>query len=334
MTLRNLITDIPGLRVGQAGDAKLGSGVTAIVFDAAVVASVDVRGGGPGTRETALLDPAQTVEGIDAIVLSGGSAFGLDAASGVQAWLREQGRGFQVRDARVPIVPGAILFDLLSGGNKDWGRYPPYRELGYEAAKAAKAAGADVALGSVGAGLGATTVNLKGGIGSASGRTRDGLLVGAIVAANAAGSVTVGDGPHFWAAPFEQNKEFGGRGWPPAFSGDALSFRSKGAPGANTTLAVVATDAKLTKAQAKRLAVMAQSGLSRAIYPVHTPLDGDIVFAAAMGQTPLPDPVYSLSELGMLAANVLARAIARGVYEATALPFPGALPSWKDKFGH
>ena len=216
MALRNLITDIPGLRVGHAGDAKLGSGVTAIVFDAAVVASVDVRGGGPGTRETALLDPAQTVEGIDAIVLSGGSAFGLDAASGVQAWLREQGRGFQVRDARVPIVPGAILFDLLSGGDKDWGRYPPYRELGYEAAKSA---GADFALGSVGAGLGATTVNLKGGIGSASAHTRDGLLVGAIVAVNAAGSVTVGDGPHFWAAPFEQNKEFGGRGWPPSFSG-------------------------------------------------------------------------------------------------------------------
>jgi L-aminopeptidase/D-esterase-like protein len=314
MTLRNLITDIPGLRVGHAGDAKLGSGVTAIVFDAAVVASVDVRGGGPGTRETALLDPAQTVEGIDAIALSGGSAFGLDAASGVQAWLREQGRGFQVREARVPIVPGAILFDLLSGGDKAWGRYPPYRELGYEAAKIA---GAEFALGSVGAGLGATTFNLKGGIGSASAQTRDGLLVGAIVAANAAGSMTVGEGPHFWAAPFEQNKEFGGRGWPQAFSAGA----------------VVATDAKLSKAQAKRLAVMAESGLSRAIYPVHTPLDGDVVFAAAMGAKPLPDPVYSLSELGMLAANVLARAISRAVYQASALPFAGSLPSWQDKFG-
>ena len=329
MTLRNLITDIPGLRVGQAGDAKLGSGATVVVFDAAVVASVDVRGGGPGTRETALLDPAQTVEGIDAIVLSGGSAFGLDAASGVQAWLREHGRGFAVREARVPIVPGAILFDLLSGGDKNWGRYPPYRELGYEAAKVA---GADFALGSAGAGLGATTFGLKGGIGSASAQTRDGLTVAAIVAANAAGSVTIGDGPHFWAAPFEQNKEFGGRGWPAAFAGEALSFRSKGAPRENTTLAVVATDARLTKAQCKRLAVMAQSGLSRAIYPVHTPLDGDVVFAAAMGTKPLPDPVYSLSELGMAAANVLARAVARGVYEATALPFAGSLPSWKDKF--
>ena len=327
---RNLITDVAGLRVGQASDAKVGSGVTVVVFDAPVVASVDVRGGGPGTRETALLDPAQTVEGIDAIVLSGGSAFGLDSASGVQAWLREQGRGFQVREARVPIVPGAILFDLLSGGDKDWGRYPPYRELGYEAAKVA---GAEFALGSAGAGLGATTVNLKGGIGSASAQTRSGITVGAIAAANAAGSMTIGNSPHFWAAPFEQGKEFGGRGWPAALPADALVFRSKGALGENTTLAVVATDAKLTKAQAKRLAVMAQSGLSRAIYPVHTPLDGDVVFAASTGVKPLPDPVFALSELGMLAANVLARAVARGIYEATALSFPKALPSWRDRFG-
>lgn len=326
---RNLITDVSGIRVGHAGDAKLGSGVTVIVFESPVTASVDVRGGGPGTRETALLDPAQTVEGIDAIVLSGGSAFGLDAASGVQAWLREQGRGFQVREARVPIVPGAILFDLLSGGDKNWGLYPPYRELGYEAAKHASA---DFSLGSVGAGLGATTANLKGGIGSASARTREGITVGAIAAVNAAGSVTIGDTRHFWAAPFEQNAEFGGQGWPSSVPADALAFRSKGYPAENTTLAVVATDAKLTKAQAKRVAVMAQSGLSRAIHPVHTPLDGDIVFAAGTGSTSLPDPVFALSELGALAAHVLARAIARGVYEATALSFPDAMPSWRDQF--
>ncbi|HZD89526.1 MAG TPA: P1 family peptidase [Pseudolabrys sp.] len=330
MPLRNLITDIPGVRVGHAGDERLGSGSTVVVFDQPVAASIDIRGGGPGTRETALLDPAQTVEGIDAIVLSGGSAFGLDAASGAQAFLREQGRGFRVREAVVPIVPAAILFDLLSGGDKDWGRYPPYRELGYEAARSA---GSDCALGSVGAGLGATTVNLKGGIGSASATTRDGLTVGALVAVNAAGSVTIGDTPHFWAAPFEQNNEFGGAGGPRMIEPEHLAFRSKGAPGQNTTLAVIATDAQLNKAQAKRLAVMAQSGLSRAIYPVHTPLDGDVVFAAATGAKPLPDPVYALSELGMVAGNVLARAIARGVYEATALPFPGALPTWKDKFG-
>jgi L-aminopeptidase/D-esterase-like protein len=330
MALRNLITDIPGLRVGQAGDAKLGSGVTVVVFDTAVVASVDVRGGGPGTRETALLDPAQTVEGIDAIVLSGGSAFGLDSASGVQAWLRDQGRGFKIRDAVVPIVPGAIMFDLLNGGDKHWGRYPPYRELGYEAAKTA---GADFALGSAGAGLGATTATLKGGVGSASAVTAQGITVGALAVVNAVGTATVGDGPHFWAAPFEQNGEFGGRGAPAKVTEADLAIRAKGGPQENTTIAIIATDAKLDKAQCNRLAVMAQDGFARAIYPVHTPLDGDVVFSAATGAKPLADPFYGLAELGMVAANVMARAIARGVYEATALPFPGALPSWKDKFG-
>jgi L-aminopeptidase/D-esterase-like protein len=330
MALRNLITDIPGLRVGQTGDAKLGSGVTVVVFDTAVVASVDVRGGGPGTRETALLDPAQTVEGIDAIVLSGGSAFGLDAASGVQAWLRDQGRGFKIRDAVVPIVPGAIMFDLLNGGDKHWGRYPPYRELGYEAAKTA---GADFALGSAGAGLGATTATLKGGVGSASAVTAQGITVGALAVVNAVGTATVGDGPHFWAGPFEQNGEFGGRGAPAKVTEADLAIRAKGGPQENTTIAIIATDAKLDKAQCNRLAVMAQDGFARAIYPVHTPLDGDVVFSAATGAKPLADPFYWLAELGMVAANVMARAIARGVYEATALPFPGALPSWKDKFG-
>jgi L-aminopeptidase/D-esterase-like protein len=328
--MRNLITDIPGLRVGQAGDAKLGSGTTVVIFDAAVVASVDVRGGGPGTRETALLDPAQTVEDIDAIVLSGGSAFGLDAASGVQAWLREQGRGFRIRDAVVPIVPAAIMFDLLNGGDKNWGRYPPYREFGYEAVKNA---GAEVALGSAGAGLGATTATLKGGLGSASAMTRDGITVGALVVVNAVGTTVIGDGPHFWAAPFEQNKEFGGRGWPAQILPADLAIRAKGGPQENTTIAVIATDAKLNKAQCNRVAVMAQDGFARAIYPVHTPLDGDVVFSAATGAKALADPHYGLAELGMVAANVMARAIARGVYQASALPFAGSLPSWKDKFG-
>jgi len=328
--MRNLITDVAGVRVGNAQDATLASGVTVVVFDRAVVGSVDVRGGGPGTRETALLDPAQTVDGIDAVVLSGGSAFGLDAASGVQAYLREQGRGFRIRDAVVPIVPGAIMFDLLNGGDKGWGRYPPYRELGYAAAAGARS---DFALGNSGAGLGATTVNLKGGLGSASATTRDGIAVGALVVVNAVGTVTVGDGPHFWAAPFEQNGEFGGRGSSPQPTPSDLAIRAKGGPHENTTIALIATDAKLTKAQANRLAVMAQTGMARAIYPVHTPLDGDVVFSAATGERPLADPAYGLSELGMLAANVLARAIARGVYEAAALPFPGGLPSWKERFG-
>ncbi len=329
--MRNLITDVPGLRVGHAQDTTLASGVTVVVFEQPAIASVDVRGGGPGTRETALLDPAQTVQGIDAVALSGGSAFGLDAASGVQAWLREQGRGFAVRTARVPIVPSAILFDLLGGGDKNWGRYPPYRELGYSAS--ASAAASEFSLGSVGAGLGATTVNLKGGIGSASSVAADGCVVGALAAVNAAGSVVVGDGPCFWAAPFEQNGEFGARGLPSPIPPKALEPHTKASIRTSTTLAVVATDAILTVAQAKRLAVMAHTGLARAIYPVHTPLDGDIVFAASTGRKALTDLHLGLSVLGGVAANVVARAIARAVYEAAALPFPASIASWRDKFG-
>ena len=327
--MRNLITDVPGIKIGHAEDLRLGSGATAVIFDAPAVASIDVRGGGPGTRESALLDPAQSVEGIDAITLAGGSAFGLDAASGVQAWLREKGRGFAVRTARVPIVPAAILFDLLSGGDKDWGRFPPYRELGYAAAAAASV---DFALGSVGAGTGATTVNCKGGIGSASARTPEGHIVGALAAVNAVGSVNLGRGPWFWAAPFERDGEFGGRGWPASFPDEALEPVTKGGANESTTLVVVATDALLTKVQAKRLAVMAQSGFSRAIYPVHTPLDGDVVFAASTGGKPLADPLLGMATLGTIAANVVARAIARGVFAAAALPLPGAVPSWKDQF--
>ncbi|MBI4274782.1 MAG: P1 family peptidase [Rhizobiales bacterium] len=328
--MRNLITDVPGVLVGHADNAKLASGVTAIVFEEPAVASIDMRGGGPGTRETDLLDPAMTVERIDAIALSGGSAFGLDAASGVQAWLKEQGRGFAVREARVPIVPGAILFDLLNGGDKNWGRFPPYRDLGYAAAAAAASV---FELGSIGAGLGAMCVNLKGGIGSASARTtKDGIAIGALAAVNPAGSVTIGDGPHFWAAPYEQGKELGGRGLPSPLPSEALVARTKASPHENTTLVVVATDAALTKAQAKRLAIMAQTGMARAIYPVHTPLDGDVVFAAATGKKSLPDPLISLASLGALAANVTARAIARGVYEAKGLKFPGAARSWRETF--
>ena len=331
--MKNLLTDIAGVRVGHADDARLASGVTAVIFDRPAVAAIDVRGGGPGTREGALLDLANTVERIDAIALGGGSAFGLEAGGGVQAWLAEQGRGFAVRGAVIPIVPGAICFDLLNGGNKAWGRFAPYRDLGYTAAAAASA---KFALGSVGAGLGATTANFKGGIGSASAATPGGVRVAALAVVNAVGSVTVGDGPWFWAAPFEIDGEYGGRGLPPSFTPDMLAMRLKGGAAAtaveNTTLAVVVTDAVLTKPQAKRLAMIAQTGFARAIYPVHAPLDGDVVFAAATGEKPV-DPLIGLTELGMVAANVVARAIARGVYAATALPFPAALPAWKDRFG-
>ena len=329
--MNNLLTDIAGVRVGHAGDAGLASGVTAVIFDQPAVAAMDVRGGGPGTREGALLDLANTVEKIDAIALSGGSAFGLEAGGGVQAWLAEQGRGFNVRGTVIPIVPGAICFDLLNGGNKDWGRFAPYRDLGYAAAAAA-ATGFD--LGSVGAGLGAQTANLKGGLGSASAQTSHGVKVAALAVVNAVGTVTVGDGPWFWAAPFEVGGEYGGHGLPAVFTPDLLTMRIKGAAteAESTTLAVVVTDAALTKAQARRLAMIAQTGFARAIYPVHAPMDGDVLFAAATGERPI-DPLIGLTELGMVAANVVARAIARGVYAATSLPLPGALPAWRDRFG-
>ena len=331
--LKNLLTDIAGVRVGHADDARLASGVTAVIFDKPAVASIDVRGGGPGTREGALLQLDSTVEAVDAIALAGGSALGLDAAGGVQAWLAEQGRGLRIREAVIPIVPGAICFDLLNGGDKAWGRFPPYRDLGHAAAAAASG---EFALGSAGAGMGATTANFKGGIGSASAATGDGVMVAALAVVNAVGSVTVGDGPWFWAAPFEIGGEFGHRGLPASFTPDMLAARLKGgpvaAPAENTTLVVVVTDAILTKPQARRLAMIAQTGMARAIYPVHAPLDGDVVFAAATGEKPI-DPLFGLTELGMVAANTVARAIARGVYLADALPFPDALPSWKQRFG-
>ncbi|MFY9295032.1 MAG: P1 family peptidase [Methylorubrum rhodinum] len=325
MTRLNRITDISGIRVGHAEDAQVASGVTALVFEAPFVTAVDVRGGGPGTRETDLLDPAATVPAVDGLVLSGGSAFGLDAAAGAVAWLAGQGRGFPVGDVRVPIVPGAILFDLLNGGDKHWGRFPPYRDLGYAAAVSARDGA--FALGSVGAGYGARTANLKGGLGSASSEVvgLDGVQVGALVAVNAFGRVTMGRGPHFWAAPFERDGEFGGLGLPATLPPDLLTWPREAPPGASTTLAVVATDAALTKAQAKRLAMAAHDGLARAIHPVHTPLDGDVVFAVSTGRRPVAD----MARLASAAADTLARAVAIGIYEATRLPSLD-LPAWRE----
>src|SRR5258707_293800 len=196
--MKNLLTDIAGVRVGHADDAKLASGVTAVIFDRPAVAALDVRGGGPGTREGALLDLANTVERIDAIALGGGSAFGLEAGGGVQAWLAEQGRGFRIREAVIPIVPGAIMFDLLNGGNKASGRFAPYRDLGYTAAAASSA---EVALGSVGAGLGATTAKLEGGIGSASAAAQSGVPVAALGGGDGGGRRPRREGRWVWGRP-------------------------------------------------------------------------------------------------------------------------------------
>jgi D-aminopeptidase len=334
--VRNLITDVAGLRVGSAQELALASGVTALVFDRPAVASVSVAGGGPGLRDAALLETDMSVERIDALVLSGGSAFGLDAMGGVQGFLREQGRGLSVAGQLVPLAPGAILFDLSNGGDKSWTGQPPYWRLGYDAARAADLG---FTLGSVGAGLGATLVDLKGGLGSAS-ATAEGFVVGALVAVNSVGQATIGESRHFWAAPFERDAEFGGFGWPERISENDLALRIKGAApedaliGQATTLAIVATDADLTKAQAKRLAIMALGGLSRALRPVHAPHDGDVVFAAATGHSGRQAALYELTALGAMAADCLARAIARAVFEATPLPFPDAKPSWRQNFGH
>ncbi|HRE19579.1 MAG TPA: P1 family peptidase [Rhabdaerophilum sp.] len=328
-TLRS--SHIRGVAVGHAEDRTACSGVTALLFEAPVIASVSVLGGAPGGRDTGLLDPSMTVETVDAFVLSGGSAFGLDAAGGVISVLLAQGRGLPVGSARVPIVPQAIVFDLLAGGDFGGHRNPRYWDLGHAAAEAARK---EFAIGSVGAGLGATTVNLKGGFGTAHAARRDGLSVQAFVTVNAIGSTTIGDGPHFWAAPFERDGEFGGRGWPSPLPADALSFRVKGhAARPATTIGAVVTNARLTKPQAARLAIMAQDGLARAIRPAHAAMDGDTIFAAATGEIVLSEPLSDLTELGMMAGDCVARAIAIGVHTATALPVNGALPSWQDRFG-
>ena len=328
--MMNLITDIEGVAVGHATDLTLGSGVTAIIFDAPAVASGSVLGGAPGGRDTALLDPSMTVQTVDAFVLSGGSAFGLDAAGGVQAGLREIGRGLEVGSTRVPIVPQAILFDLLNGGDKNWGLHSPYRDMGYEAFRVA-AKGA-FTLGSVGAGAGATTATLKGGLGSVSAMTSKGIKVAALVAVNALGSATVGDTAHFWASPFEKEDEFGGLGLPTRFSEQDRALRLKGVDLKATTIGVIVTDATLTKAEAHRLSIMAHDGFARALLPGHLPADGDTVFAAATSRKPATD-FAGFMELCHLATQVSARAVARGVFEATSLPFAACPPSWKDRFG-
>lgn len=314
----NLITDVAGLSVGQARDDRIKSGVTVVVGDAPMVAGVHVMGGAPGTRETDLLAPDKTVQTVNALVLSGGSAFGLSAADGVMAGLRADGVGFEAAGHRVPIVPTAILFDLASGGEKDW-QDSPYPNLGRQAYEAR---GENVAMGSEGAGTGASVAGLKGGLGSASVILSSGATVGALVAVNAIGQVTVADGPHFWAAPFEHGEEFGGLGAAPA---PAPLARTKHSSPDNTTIAIVATDLSLTKPQATRMATAAHDGLARAVVPSHTPFDGDLVFAAATAQRPADE--QDLLMLGHAAATCLARAIARGVYHATAHP-TDIQPTW------
>ena len=321
---KNLITDVPGLLVGNAKDDMLKSGTTVLTAKQPFVASVHVMGGAPGTRDTDLLAPDKTVGAVDALVLSGGSAFGLDACSGVVEGLRALGRGFQVGPATIPLVPGAIIFDLLNGGDKDWDDNP-YRALGRAAFDAASD---DFALGSHGAGTGALTAMMKGGLGSASLRLPDGTTVGALVAANPVGSVTTPGDRHFYAAPFEVAKELGGLG-PDQSGGLGMHIESRKTQAmferANTTIAIVATDATLSKAESQRMSVAAHDGIARATVPAHTPLAGDLVFALSTGARPASDAML----IGHAASLCLSRAIARAVYEAT--PAKGdILPCWSD----
>lgn len=323
---RNLITDVPGILVGNASDAALKSGATVLASDRPFTASVSVMGGAPGTRETDLLAPDKSVAQVDALVLSGGSAYGLDACSGVSDALRAVGRGFRVGPAVIPIVPGAIIFDLLSGGDKDWAENP-YRALGHAAFDAL---GEEFAIGTEGAGTGAMTAMMKGGLGSASLVLPDGARVGALVAANPMGSVTTPGDRRFWAAPFEIDAEYGGLGPDPANGlGRVLESRKMTAmlERGNTTIAIVATDMQLTKSQCQRVAVMAQDGIARACVPSHSPGDGDLVFAVSTDKRPMSAPDRDLAMIGHAAALCLSRAIARGVYHAR--PEPGdLLPTW------
>jgi D-aminopeptidase len=328
--MRNLITDVPGVLVGAADNARLASGVSVVLFETPAAAGIATMGGAPALRDGALLAPEMTVSQVDAFVLSGGSAFGLDASGGVMAWLLKAGRGFAVGDVRVPIAPGASLFDLLNGGDKNWGARPPYWDLGFAAAANA---GREFALGSAGAGYGATTADLNGGLGSTSAISSRGFLVGAMVAVNAVGRATRGSGPHFWAAPYERGDEFGGLGVPEKAPADALDMRLKHDAPANTTIAIVATDARLSKAQMKRVAIMAQDGVALALRPAHAPMDGDIVFAATTSRAAREPDLRDLAEIGMLAAECLARAIARGVYEAAPTTHAARPQCWRERYG-
>lgn len=322
----NLITDVPGLCVGHATDEAVRSGVTVLLTDGFWTAGVDVRGGGPGTRETEALAPENLVGHAHAIVLSGGSVFGLGAADGVTAALSARGQGLHLKPGgpAIPLVPAAVLHDLANGGDKQWGLEPPYRRLGLAAVDAAAPA---FALGRVGAGRGAMAGLIPGGMGSASIVLDGGLIVGALVAANPVGSALMPDGRTFWAWPFEQDVEFGGQRpaldqasvSEPVPDASRLAALGRTQVGANTTLAIVACNADLSTAECKRVAMMAHDGMARAVRPAHTPFDGDTIFAIAGGQQALGTGnarQVQVGRLGSAAADCLARAIARAVYLA------------------
>lgn len=329
----NNLSDVAGLSIGCAEDARALTGVTVIVAENRAICAADVRGGGPGTRETDALAPENLVEAVDALVLAGGSVYGLAAADGVAAAMGAEGKGFGLVDApgvpRSPVIPAAILYDLANGGDKGWGAAPPYAALG-RAAYAAR--GGLAPLGNSGAGLGAVAGSLKGGQGSASIVSSDGFTIAALACVNCWGSPIIPGGRAFWAWPFEIAGEFGGVRPDPAIGVDAEDWgcsKHAAAPRANTTIACVAVDADLTPAEARRMAQMASAGLARAIRPVFAPFDGDVVFALATAARPAPAPrALALARFGALAADCLTRAVARGVHAAASV---GAHRAWRDR---
>jgi L-aminopeptidase/D-esterase-like protein len=323
---RNLITDVPGLLVGHATDEAVRTGVTALVCASDWAAGVDVRGGAPGVRETETLAPENLVGRAHAIVLSGGSVFGLAAADGAVSVLssRNIGLRFKQDSPAIPIIPSAVLHDLGNGGDKRWGATPPYRHLGI---RALESAGAQFALGSIGAGRGAMAGLVKGGVGSASLDLGDGIIVGALVAVNSVGSALMPDGKTYWAWAFEIDGEFGGSAPPgagmdlsdPAPEESRLKALGRWQPGVNTTLGVVACNTDLSTAECKRVAMMAHDGIARAIRPAHTPFDGDTVFSLASGAVALgrdSSRAAHTARIGSAAADCLSRAIARAVHQA------------------
>jgi len=324
---RNLITDVPGLFVGNASDLEVRTGVTVIRCEHPMTAAVDVRGGGPGTREIDLLSAENFVQEIDAIVLSGGSVFGLASADGVVNDLSQQAVGLKMIDTApsIPIVPAAVLFDFGGGGNSAWGESPPYFKLGREALADTSS---DFSLGAAGAGTGATCGLVQGGIGSTSIDLGDGVIVGALAAVNSVGSSLMPDGESFYAWEYELAGELGGVSPPPKFDLSdpfpdeaRLRLEDRLQTGANTTLAVVATTVNLTVGELKRVAIMAHDGFARAIRPVHAPFDGDVVFSLSNGQIEGPKDdnlarALLVARIGSAAADCMARAIARGVFQA------------------
>lgn len=326
----NAITDVPGVKVGSYTNLDALTGTTVVLVEDGAVGGVDVRGSAPGTRETDLLEPTNLVEEVQAIVLSGGSAYGLEAATGVVRYLEERGIGYPVGDDRVvPIVPAAILFDLGRGG--DW-TVRPDASYGYRAAESAKRG--PVAQGNVGAGAGAVAGEVKGGLGTASIRLDGGLVVGALVALNPAGSPYNPETGELYGSFLELGGEFGNLQSPESlgYQGnpyDALAQLGKRAtPAQNTTLGVIATNARLTKAQAQKVAQMAHDGFARAIRPVHTMFDGDVIFTVATGEVELED-VGVLSALGAAGADAMARAIVHATLEARSV---GDYRSYCDTF--